>query len=368
MNETTEIQVVRRNLAETRVVRRPRPVPGDGDVLVEVEKFALTANNVSYAVSGDMIGYWKFYPAWDDAAGGDEPWGIVPVWGFARVVESRSADLPVGARMWGFLPMASHAILRPVGVTARGFVDDTPHRRDLPSLYNLYQRTDDDPPGIAAFEDERCVLVPLFTTSFVIKDWLDDNAYFGARQVLIGSASSKTGFGLSNLLARDPSRPVRVVGLTSPANRAFVEGLGTCDEVVVYDELRTLDASVPSAFVDMSGSTSVLRDVHEHFAGNLKVSSLVGVTHWQGRRRPGELPGPAPEFFFAPGQIAKRDQDWGPGEILRRALAESLRIARESAASLKIVHVRGADECRAAFDEMIAGRTPPSRGVMLSLV
>lgn len=363
MNQPTnvvEIQVQRRNLRETRTVtHRARPLE-DGEILVEVEKFALTANNVSYGVSGDMIGYWQFYPV-------EQPWGMIPVWGFARVLESRSAEVAVGARMWGFLPMASHAILEPSQVTAKTFVDDSVHRRDLPGLYNLYQLTAEDPPALRAVEDERCVLVPLFTTSFVINDWLEDNAYFGASQVVIASASSKTGLGLANLLARGGARRVRVVGLTSPANRAFVESLGTCDDVLTYDEVERIDADAVTALVDMAGSASVLRAVHEHVRENLVTSCFVGVTHWDARRHRGELPGATPTFFFAPAQIAKREQDWGAGEILRRALVESMRIARETSGVLAIEHVRGAEACRAALDEMIAGRTPPSRGRMLSL-
>lgn len=356
----TELRVRRDNLRETVLHRRGRTALDDGEVFVEVEKFALTANNVSYGVSGDMIGYWRYYPV-------EDPWGIIPVWGFARVVESRCAELPVGERFWGFLPMASHATLRPAAVKPGSFVDDTPHRRDLPSLYNAYQRTGGDRPPLSEMEDERCVLVPLFTTSFVLCDWLGDNAWFGARQVLIGSASSKTGLGLANLLSRVPGHPVRVVGLTSPSNRAFVEALGTCDEVVPYDAVGGLDGSVPTAFVDMAGSSAVRRAVHERFGDNLVNSCVVGVTHWDAKRERGALPGATPTFFFAPGQILKREEDWGPGEILRRAMAESLRIAVEMRGRMEIVRDRGPEACKAALDEMVAGLTPPSRARMLSL-
>ena len=42
----------------------------------------MTANNVTYAASGDMFGYWQFYPT------GDDPWGKVTVWGIGEVIES----------------------------------------------------------------------------------------------------------------------------------------------------------------------------------------------------------------------------------------------------------------------------------------
>jgi hypothetical protein len=257
--------------------------------------------------------------------------------------------------------------LTPARITAASFTDDTPHRRYLPGLYNLYQRTEGDPAPLRTMEDERCLLLPLFTTSFVIQDWLDDNAWFGARQVVIASASSKTGLGLANLLARHPGHPVRVVGLTSETNREFVTSLGTYDEVLTYDEIGRLDARIATALVDMAGSATILRSVHEHFRENLVQSCFVGVTHWDARRHRGALPGATPTFFFAPAQIAKREDDWGPGEILRRAAAESMRIAGEMRGVLTITQVRGAEPCRAALEEMIAGRTPPNRGLMLAL-
>ena len=51
-----------------------------------IEKFGLTANNVSYAITGDSIGYWGYFPA-------DDNWGKVPTWGFAHVIDSNCPRL-----------------------------------------------------------------------------------------------------------------------------------------------------------------------------------------------------------------------------------------------------------------------------------
>ena len=130
----TQVQVRRKPFAETRIVTSETVKLNDGEILLAIDKFALTANNVSYALSGDMIGYWKFFPV-------EEPWGMVPVWGFAAVVESRHSDIPVGERVWGFLPMASHVVMKPTVVSNRSFVDGAAHRTALPIVYNAYQRT-----------------------------------------------------------------------------------------------------------------------------------------------------------------------------------------------------------------------------------
>src|SRR5690606_40642952 len=65
-----------------------------------------------------------------------------------------------------------------------------------------------------------------------------DNGFFGAKQVLSISASSKTGLGLGySLHQRRPSGPA-VIGLTSARNKGFVEGLGFYDKVVRSEERR----------------------------------------------------------------------------------------------------------------------------------
>ncbi len=356
----TQIQVRRSAFAETQAVSVDRPELAEGEILVAIDRFALTANNVSYALSGDMIGYWKFFPV-------AEPWGIVPVWGFADVIESRAPSVAVGERIWGFLPMASHLVMQPAAVTERAFNDGAAHRADLPAIYNNYQRTSGDPAALTAMEDARCLLFPLFSTSYVLYDYLVDNAFFGADQVLVGSASSKTGLGLTNLLSRHGEGGPRVVGLTSPRNAGFVNDLGTCDEVVIYDAISGMDPSLPTAFVDMSGDGDVVAAVHARFGANLKLSCAVGATHWgAGRYRPEKAAAPH-SFFFAPAQFAKRDLDWGPGEIMRRAQAEAVRMAAELKGTLDVRHEHGPDVVAAAWRSLVGNTIAPNVAIMASL-
>ena len=103
-------------------------------VLFRIDTFGLTANNVTYAVVGDLMGYWRFFPTADD------PWGRVPVWGFADVEASSHADVAEGERYFGYWPMSSHVLLEPVGVGPHGFTDGAAHRADLSPIYNRYQR------------------------------------------------------------------------------------------------------------------------------------------------------------------------------------------------------------------------------------
>ena len=60
MTESTELWVDRKDFRDTRIVRRELPPLGAGQVRVAIDFFGLTANNVSYAVAGESIGYWGF--------------------------------------------------------------------------------------------------------------------------------------------------------------------------------------------------------------------------------------------------------------------------------------------------------------------
>ncbi len=357
---TQELWVQRSDLRKTKVVTRELAPLADGEVLVAIDKFALTANNVSYAVSGDFIGYWKYYPA-------EGEWGKVPVWGFADVVESRCADIAIGERIWGFFPMGTHITLKPSKVLAGQFTDVTEHRRPLPGLYNDYMRTQNDPPAVKAMEDARCVLFPLFATSYVLYDYLVANAFFGASQVIVGSASSKTGFGLAYLIHHDKAANRQVVGLTSPQNISFVEKLSVCDQVVAYGDIAKLDRTKATAFVDMAGSAAVITAIHTYFGENVKESCIVGATHWEADRKRGELPGAKPAFFFAPSHIGKRNAEWGPGVLIGKAMAASAKIAASIADEFEITHGRGAVAVEKVFLALVNNDVPPSKGLMLSM-
>lgn len=358
--KTQELWVDRRNLRKAELVERDAPVLADGELRLAIDKFALTANNITYALSGEILGYWRYFAA-------EGEWGKVPVWGFADVVESRCAGIEAGERIWGFLPMASEVVLTPGKLSPAQFFDFAPHRKGLPSLYNLYYRTANDPPQLKALEDERCLMFPLFATSFILYDYLIAHDWFGAGQILIGSASSKTGYGLAWLLHEEQKARPRVVGMTSPANRRFVEDLGICDEVISYADIARLDATRPVAFVDMAGSGPVIAAVHAHFGENVKESCIVGATHWDAERKRGTLPGAKPTMFFAPAHIARREKEWGPGTVLPKTFGASTRIAQAMAGRIDVVHLRGPQAVLQNYLAMLDNQVPPSRGLMLSM-
>ena len=150
--------------------------------------------------------------------------------------------------------------------------------------------------------------------SFLVDDFLSENEFYGARSVMLTSASSKTAFGLAHLLHK-LRKGIRVIGLTSAANADFVGSLGCYDEVVPYDHVTSLPSDRPVALVDMAGNSELRAKLHLHFGDQMKYSGRIGLTHRGALPDEPELPGARPTWFFAPDQICKRAKEWGPGGI-----------------------------------------------------
>jgi len=350
--------VSRNDIRETRAEDSEPPEPEDGQALLEVDSFGLTANNVTYAVFGDAMSYWEFFPA----AGG---WGRVPVWGFAEVTESRVEDLDEGTRVYGYLPPSSHLVVTPE-TDPRGFRDGTEHRRSLPSAYQRYERADVDPFYREGTESLQMVLRPLYSTSFLIDDMLADEGLAEGRTVVIGSASSKTALGVAHLLAARDA--VDLVGLTSTRSADFVEGLGVYDRIVTYDDIGSLGQG-PATFVDMSGDGNVRLAVHSHFGDDLGYSMAVGMTHW-GEVAAGagaDLPGPEPKFFFAPDRARKRSKDWGPAELGERVVERWHEFAAWADGWLEVEHGAGFEALESAWRQVVDGEVAPDRAHVISL-
>lgn len=329
-----------------------------GQILAGVDRFAFTANNVTYAVFGDAMRYWQFYPA-------PEGWGRIPVWGFADVVRSEHPDLRVGERLFGYWPMSTWAVLEPQHATPATIHDSSPHREHLHALYNTYTRVAGDPGYDPAREDEQMLLRVLFLTGFLIDDFLADNGFFDARAVVIASASSKTAMSLAHCLHARGGR-VHVVGLTSAANRAFVEGLGCYDQAVRYDDVGALPAATPTVFVDMAGDGQVVHAVHRHFGAALRYSCLVGGTHWDHVAMGQEVPGPTPTLFFAPDQVAKRRRDWGAEELQKRMGAAWLGFLAPASRWIRVVRSKGPSEMQRVYRDVLEGRSRPDEGHIVS--
>jgi hypothetical protein len=287
----------------------------------------------------------------------------MPVWGFADVAASMADGLREGSRIFGYLPPASHLVVRPDRASPQDFVDTTPHRAELPAAYNRYIRMAGLPLYEERNEDQQMLLWPLYFTSFLIDDFLDDEGFFGAKAAVLSSASSRTSSALAYLL--DKREGIEVVGLTSPRNVEFTESLGVYDSVVPYEELESLDRD-EAVYVDMSGDARVRSAVHGHWGDQLRHSAAVGLTHREDLGGGAELAGPKPVFFFAPDRLRKRREDWG-GEGVNERLAETWSPYTEWTRDwLRVEHGSGPKDVERVYRELLDGKSDPAVGHVLS--
>jgi hypothetical protein len=331
-----------------------------GQLLLRVDRFAFTANNITYGAVGDLIGYWSFFPTQDG-------WGRIPVWGFGDIARSRHDGLQPGERIFGYFPMSTHLVVQADRVSAAGFIDASPHRATLPPIYNQYTRVAADPGYDRAHEAQIALFRPFFTTSFLLDDFLAESAFFGSRSVILSSASSKTALGLAFLLSDARRGQCEVVGLTSQSNKSFVERAGYYDRVVAYDDLRSLSSETPAVFVDFAGNATVVSAVHHALGDSLRYSCSVGVTHWEKMAPGGKLPGPAPILFFAPDHARRRSGDWGTAGLQARVGEAMQRFLDSAARWLRIVEGHGQATVESVYRAALDGKIDPSEGHVLSL-
>ncbi|MEO6628056.1 MAG: DUF2855 family protein [Aquihabitans sp.] len=348
-----DLLIERANLSETTLVEVPAPEPAAGQVVLRTDRVGITANNVTYAVFGDAMHYWDFFPA-SDIDGVAQ--GRVPLWGFAMVERSTVPEVAEGTRLYGYLPTSSHLLVEPSSLDERGFRDASAHRQHLPSPYNRLTTTTADPAYDPDLEDLQVLYRPLFMTSFMLADFLDDHHRFGADTVVISSASSKTSYGTAFLLDG-----IHRVGLTSESNRAFTESLGCYDEVHTYDEVDDL-AQTQAVYVDIAGDAALRRRVHDRLRP--VYSAVVGAAHHDAAPDldHADLPGGPPTFFFAPDQMRKRNADWGPDGVEDRHADAWRRFAPVVADWVDIVVGCGPESLSAAWLEVLSGATPPRVG------
>lgn len=254
---------------------------GCGSVLA-VDRFALTANVLTYATAHDSFGYWSIFP-------GGSGRGALPTWGEARVLVSDNPALTVGDRLFGLVPMGERLALRPAKTRA-GVRDLSEHRATTDPAYNLYFHAT----GSVAEREANLLFRPLLSAGVTLNAWLRHNNWFGADRVIVTSASSKTALGFA-MLAADA---IKITGITSAANRAFVEDTGTYIDVRSYDDRRAFGAE-RTTIVDFTGDPELVAEIVGSLGARSARVVRVGGTHWTA----GHLV--KADIFFAPTEIGR---------------------------------------------------------------
>ena len=363
-----QLQTFKNDLTQTRIIESSLPSLNEGDISVSIESFAFTANNVTYGVAGNTIGYWNFFQALENV---NNDWGCIPVWGFAKVDISKNKDIKEGERLFGYFPPADSLNLSPIKISDEAFIDGKDHRKDLPPVYNNYMRVSKDISYDTSMDNIRSLLFPLHITSFCLCDSLEDEYYLSASQIIIVSASSKTAIGLAQGLV-DADRAPKIIGLTSSKNADFVNSLGCYDEVISYEQLSRVNYSLKSVIVDMAGSREILGTLHGSLGDNMLKCYTVGMTHWDNEVTAEDALGQAmlrdrTEFFFAPAHIQKRVKDWGYEGYNKKTSEFMTSRSKQSKDWMYVKEIDGIENFIKTYCQIVSGNINPKEGIIIKI-
>ena len=346
-------------LNNTKISESEKPDLQEGEVLFKVDKYAMTTNNITYAVVGHKIGYWKFFPA-------EEPFGIVPVWGYADVTDSKHEGVRVGERFYGYFPMSNFLKIKAGKCSPFGITDGSEHRAELAPIYNSYSNTKSDISYNKEMEDYAPIIRPLFTTSFLNYQFLKTESFFEAEQIIITSASSKTAMGLAFMLKKNQNEDgKKVVGLTSPRNVEFVKSTGYYDEVITYDDLENDLNQKDSTVVDMAGNSKLLFRIYDFLGEKLKYSSLIGLTDWTSEKEFKELP--RSKFFFAPAFAQQLFKEWGMGKANKEIANAGAEFTQAASKWMDLVYLNDFESLSELYHEMLKGKVDPKKGNIVKI-
>ena len=365
-----ELQTSKKNLTQRRIVTNDIDLDDlkNGEIIVQIENFAFTSNNVTYGVAGEMMGYWQFFPTMNDP---ENIWGCIPMWGFAEIKYSNNKELEVGERLFGYFPASNILTLKPIKISQKTFIDGEEHRKELPPVYNNYIRLNNEDNYNKNNDNIRALLFPLHITSFCLCDYLQNENYLGAEQVIIVSASSKTAIGLAQGLQSEEKKP-EIIGLTSKRNSEFVESLNSYDQIYSYDDLSDININNSSVMVDMAGNREILGKLHSSLGNQMIKCITVGMTHWDNETTADDAMGQLmnrdrTEFFFAPDHIQKRISDWGTDGYNKKTTSFMDARAEQSKNWMNIKEVSGLNNFLDTYDEVIQGDINPNEGIIVNI-
>ena len=354
-----QLLINKTNLFEKQITSAERPNVEEGDILFKIDKYAFTTNNITYAVAAPQLSYWSFFPA-------PEPWGIIPVWGYATVVESRHAEIKAGERCYGYFPMSEFLLVQPGKVNPVGFADLSAHRQELSPVYNYYSRVTHDPDFEQLTEDYQPIIKPLFVTSFLNYHFLKEENFFDADTMILTSASSKTGLALAYMLRQHKAEDGKqIIGLTSKRNLEFVQSTGYYDEVFTYDEVPEKIRKTSSVIIDFAGNADLLFSLYEHLEAELKHVSLIGLTDWTSGKTFKRIP--VAKFFFAPNHAQKKYKEWGvpqTNQRIAKALSDFIADAKNW---MELAPVANWEALADLYDNMLKGQVDPRKGYLVQI-
>ncbi|EQB43454.1 hypothetical protein CGLO_17884 [Colletotrichum gloeosporioides Cg-14] len=290
---------------ETISVNLSLPPLAPSSIRARSTLIAITSNNLSYAKLGDMLHWWSTWPVPLDGPApynNRDEWGIVPAWGFARVLESNIEAIPSGSLVYGYWPTSSHEVdLNLVPHEPKGhFREVSDHRKELGSIYNRYNLFDES----SKPEDFRAIFAnayPIWNAGYVLNrfsfptefkgvhptgqyggEWTDKDGDLSSAVVVNLSASSRTGRSITWNFARNrkpaTNGPLAWLNVTSspqylsPSPEAAFEIKNVkYDELAVKETVDWIASVQPKRIVvfDNGGPVEVTEQLREALVAKL---------------------------------------------------------------------------------------------------
>ncbi|KAH8897526.1 hypothetical protein GQ53DRAFT_680153 [Thozetella sp. PMI_491] len=245
------------------------PPLSKGWIRIQSRILSVTTNNFTYARLGHLLGWWG---VWDQAPALPEPYndaskyGRISSWGYAEVIESMHDSVPVGTKLWGYMPIGDYPEALEVDIDAETghVVEVSERRRPLFAVYNRYIAFAPDT-DLSQDRESRgldSIMQILFETAYLLNrysfswdekrghpmgipaPWSAQDADITGAVVVLLAPSGKTGLAFAHQLRQGrpaDKLPKKVVAVGSTKSRDFSVATGLFDDVLLYPDFKSTD-------------------------------------------------------------------------------------------------------------------------------
>ncbi|KAJ4304917.1 hypothetical protein N0V90_000445 [Kalmusia sp. IMI 367209] len=265
-SEYAQIQVISRDdHTEQHLIQVPLPSTplASSSIRVRPALLSLIVNTLSCASHPERkIGWWDVHalPSTLQAPFNDDSkYGRIGVFGWAEVIQSTLESIPVNARIYGFLPVATLPLdLQLKSTEAPGIYREiTPYRATATRIYNTFEVHTAAVTGYSTSHALDAIAKPTFRLGYLLArytfdqtrclhpasrdaEWTPADADLTGAIVVLAAATSKTALSFAYMVNRPDqvAKPAQVIALTSSESASFAAATGWYSEVVTYNEAK----------------------------------------------------------------------------------------------------------------------------------
>ncbi|KAI1121867.1 hypothetical protein F5Y10DRAFT_255367 [Nemania abortiva] len=393
----------------------PYPPLSPSSLRLRTSVLSLTVNNFTYATLGNLLNWWDVHPLppstpepYNDAS----KYGRISAWGYAEVLESTVPSVPKGSHVWGYVPLGTLAQDLEVkphpnpAITDQIFVTSA-YRAHVMPIYNRYFVYSDRAGDIARKTPEIArdsILRVMHATAFLMERfafssddtrvvapgmgpddaWSAKDADLTDATVVIFAPGSKAASIFASLLRKrtaEAGRPRRIIGAPSASSKAFVEGTGVYDSVVLTsaDPVAAVGKDLGKRLIifDFGGRAGIASQWAASLSTDHADTDFILVTVGSGVVDPAA----APQLFAAMGkQPPYKTARVNAGDMRRRAMqrvgeetywSEEERswedFRKDGIKGLSASWGEGMEDVIKGWDRLARGEVLPSEGLVFKL-